>query len=179
MTNLVHALERNSLALMESAKSQHDAKVELAKVAESFSFEYGGKTLTFNDSNYLEWTEDEMRNFLEQYKIAALNAVEQGSKDKNAFSYLDTEGLGLSFETDFSKLSLEEMQGMYELILTNYNALPELTEQQKKLLEDSIVSKKVMTQTGRENALEAQSLRQQGENDLATLSSRALLAQSA
>jgi hypothetical protein len=78
----------------------------MANAVDKTKASYGGKEL-FIDSDYSKWSELELREYLEEYRKAAWNMTsgEGGTQNGNALSYLDTEGIGLSFATDFSDYS--------------------------------------------------------------------------
>jgi hypothetical protein len=78
----------------------------MANAVDNTKASYGGKELSI-DSDYSKWSELELREYLEEYRKTAWNMTngEGGTKDENALSYLDTEGIGLSFVTNFSDYS--------------------------------------------------------------------------
>ena len=181
MQTLTQALEANTKALLQQAQQQLSAKIGIAKLTdEEIKASYAGKDLSL-DQDYSDWSDQELRAYLSAFRDAALDQqVALGDKgDANALSYLDTEGIGLSFVTDFANYGTEDLLRMMGMIKTNQDNLINMEKESKEKTEESLILTYTQDYTGRQNANKAQAARTEGDQDTANLYSKALLTQAA
>lgn len=166
---LTEALMKNTIALVDDAKYQHELKVGIADSIsglEGDGVKYGDKTLSIYD-NFANWSDNQKRAYLEAFQNNAQEQLktEDGKIDANALSVIANEAgesLGLSFSTNFQNYAGEELDQYLKGILNLYNQKNSLPGEYQKLLEDSIVTKNLQN-SGKTNI--EQSIASRGTND--------------
>ena len=163
MDTLTGALEQNTVALLNKATKQLEGKKNLATLAEN-KVSSMGSDLSITD-DFSKWTATQKQDFLESYRNSA--AEKYGSTDPNILSNItDSSGksLGMSFATDFSLLTEEEMDKFLAGIKKNYDERADIEEEyQKKMSEARIVGYTLNSATA--NATKAKELRETKEGD--------------
>ena len=155
--SLTEALIKNTLALIDDAKYQHDLKIGIVNSIgglEKKGVTYGDKTLSIYD-NFANWSDNQKRAYLEAFQNNAQEAftTEDGKIDPKALSVITNEAgesLGMSFSTNFQNYAGEELDRYLNGILNLYNQKDSLPEETQKLLDDSIVTKNLQN-SGKEN----------------------------